>query len=186
MLDDTTKQALRAVLTGDSRPWPAILDAGPRYIAEMRFLPGEAEKRRAVADAARALGFEVIEAKGLAKSQSVTDYLTLLIAGAAALEALMAVIRIPQNLRELRKLLRPYLSSASDLAPAIQLERVHTWLTEQYGKRWSYEPHHVTAKTINGLTVFLVQEKISGNRHLLAVQGDVVEELPAAWIKKDE
>jgi hypothetical protein len=37
MLDDENKQALRAILMSDSRPWPAVLDSGARHVAELRF-----------------------------------------------------------------------------------------------------------------------------------------------------
>lgn len=187
MLDNDAKAALRAILRSDDRPWPTVLDGKNQYVADLHFRPSDLGKMHALASAARELGFEVIEGEKLALNESfaaeVAKYGTLFITGAGLLKGLVNVIEIPANLRKLRDKLRPYFPNSAELAPSLQLEPVHRWLDSKYGDRWSYEPSKLAAKTIARVTVFLVKEKVSGNVHLLAVEGDTVEELPVDWLR---
>ncbi len=194
MLSDDSKQALRAILAGDTRPWPLVLGEDSSYLAELHFPHLELRDMHDLAAGARGLGFEATEAEKLALSESAAAEAykigVLLIKGGvgfmAALgavnEGVKALHELPENLRKLRDKIRPYLRRAVELSPKLQMDAVYQWLNTKYGEEWSCDLRTVKAKTITTVTVFVVDEQVTGNRHLLAVEGDQVEELPLDWL----
>jgi hypothetical protein len=167
-----------------------VLDAESRPLVELHFRPTQLAEMQSLAEAARELGFEATEAKKLALSENLaaeaaTWGVLIIVGGATLIDNVAKVLEVPANVRKIREKLRPFFSRAHDISPVLQLEPVHRWLNSKYGERWRYDPQKISGKTIVNVTVFLVEEQISGNRHLLAVEGDTVEELPESWLRDE-
>lgn len=187
MINADSLEALHRILAADRRPWPRFNTTSEMELAEFEFPHGATEVKEIEAIAS-SLGFEANHASSLRESKtSATDLIVLVIQyGGAAFLALNAFVKaaneLPENVRKLREKLKPYFSQASLLSPALQLEVLHRWLNARYGERqWRYDPDQLEAKPAGELLVFRFTEEKSGNGHVLAVQGDEVQELSSQF-----
>ncbi len=190
-----SKDVVRAILQGDRRPWKTLSDDDDK-LAELHFPLASRAEAHQLADSVRTIGFEITESEReyLAESlgaeahkfiEVVIHFAPVALKGIGATKLLLDT---PEMYRKLRNKIAPVLGrlKARVLGAKLQFPLVEDWLNRTYGEgKWNVDPSKIEVKAIADVTLFIVPERRTENLHLLAVDGDEIEELPLEWLPKD-
>jgi hypothetical protein len=194
MITDSEAAIIREWLehTHELRPLRPYSDRlrGPYIISVVAESPEEAA---ALVREAEELGFKAEQSTLVLCSADyatlhivdIATYLWVGITGATAL--LKQLNELPENWNKLKTKLLGEKGRRLTQHEAFSFEAVNRWLDEKYGPtKWRYDPDAVrTSVAATVFTVVMLDEEISGNRHLLAVRDESVRELPAEWRPPD-
>lgn len=195
MLKEDTKALMRAILIGDRRPWRTIDISVDGTAAELHLALSQASDAAKLAATARDLGFTARTRETQALNESLAAeahrFIEFIVQYGpsvyAAYKAFKDALDVPDTIRKLREKIRPHLAQAAEVSAPLQLPLVVSWLDRNYGpKNWKVLPSRVEVKTVMTVTLFVVPEEITGKIHLLAVEGDEIEELPSSWMPATE
>jgi hypothetical protein len=168
------RQRLVNLLRQDHR-WFLLRDDGSRLVAELEFPVALREEMERIVQTATSLGYNAAAHQRIVKRAVPVPKTEIL-----SIEAPKEIGF--DGLRTLRELLLANLPRATWLAGLLQLDPVHRWLDDQYGKgAWSYDSKHALTKSVGNVVLFRMRETKRGDALVLLVLGDAVERLPITF-----
>ena len=199
-MNEQEKMALRGVLSVDRQAWPTVAElvddpavmSRPVLIAKVRGSRDQVLARtEALANKVGDLGLEskveppMVLMTDAVEILEVLQFLGSVVVGLKGVkvlnDALVAGKEIPGNLRGLIGAIAGDVDEI-ECHELLALAAVSRWLNDTYGAgAWVYDPDRVEVKRLAEFTIVDLTETKSGRRHLLAVRGDEVHEVPAAW-----